>query len=187
MKRALLAPVSAAMVLMHAAPMQAQSLRTWVSGVGDDANPCTRTAPCKTFAGAISKTAAGGEISVLDPGGYGIVTITKSISIVAVGAEGGIATTEGGIIINAGAGDFVALDGLVIQGNGSGTAAITVNSAARVHISNCKITGFLGEPGTAIKVASNDGTLVFVSNCTLFSNNVGVGVDGNATVYLINS
>src|SRR5262249_19627909 len=59
----------------------AQATRTWVSGVGDDANPCSRTAPCKTFAGAISKTAAGGEISVLDPGGFGVVTITKSITI----------------------------------------------------------------------------------------------------------
>src|SRR5215468_7208489 len=59
----------------------AQATRTWVSGVGDDVNPCSRTAPCKTFAGAISKTAAGGEISVLDPGGYGAVTITKSITI----------------------------------------------------------------------------------------------------------
>src|ERR671931_292312 len=58
-----------------------QATRTWVSGVGDDANPCSRTAPCKTFAGAISKTAAGGEISVLDPGGFGAVIITKSITI----------------------------------------------------------------------------------------------------------
>src|SRR6059036_2934404 len=60
---------------------QAQATRTWVSGVGDDANPCSRTAPCKTFAGAISKTAAGGEIDALDPGGYGTVTITKAITI----------------------------------------------------------------------------------------------------------
>src|SRR3954451_18148892 len=58
-----------------------QATRTWVSGVGDDANPCSRTAPCKTFAGAISKTADKGEISVLDPGGFGVVTITKSITI----------------------------------------------------------------------------------------------------------
>src|SRR3978361_2022791 len=68
----------------------AQATRTWVSGVGDDVNPCSRTAPCKTFAGAISKTAAGGEIDVLDPGGFGTVTITKSISIVSDGAVGGI-------------------------------------------------------------------------------------------------
>src|SRR4249920_42972 len=62
-------------------PASAQATRTWVSGVGDDANPCSRTAPCKTFAGAISKTAAGGEIDTLDPGGFGAVTITKPITI----------------------------------------------------------------------------------------------------------
>src|SRR3990170_5966079 len=64
-----------------AAPAQAQATRTWVSGVGDDVNPCSRTAPCKTYAGAISKTAAGGIISTLDPGGFGAVTITKAITI----------------------------------------------------------------------------------------------------------
>jgi hypothetical protein len=67
--------------LLYAAPAQAQATRTWVSGVGDDANPCSRTAPCKTFAGAISKTAPGGEIDALDPGGFGALTITKSITI----------------------------------------------------------------------------------------------------------
>jgi len=70
-----------AVLLASAATARAQATRTWVSGVGDDANPCSRTAPCKTFAGAISKTAAGGEINVLDPGGFGGVTITKSITI----------------------------------------------------------------------------------------------------------
>jgi hypothetical protein len=59
----------------------AQATRTWVSGVGDDANPCSRTAPCKTFAGAISKTAPGGEIDALDPGGFGALTITNAITI----------------------------------------------------------------------------------------------------------
>ena len=67
--------------LLQAAPAHAQASRTWVSGVGDDANPCSRTAPCKTFAGAISKTALNGEINCLDPGGFGAVTITKSITI----------------------------------------------------------------------------------------------------------
>ena len=67
--------------LLDTAPAQAQASRTWVSGVGDDANPCSRTAPCKTFAGAISKTAVNGEINCLDPGGFGAVTITKSITI----------------------------------------------------------------------------------------------------------
>src|SRR5215208_820164 len=70
-----------ALALLIAPAATAQATRTWVSGVGDDVNPCSRTAPCKTFAGAISKTAKDGEISVLDPGGYGAVTITKSIYI----------------------------------------------------------------------------------------------------------
>jgi hypothetical protein len=69
------------LLLLAAAPAHAQASRTWVSGVGDDANPCSRTAPCKTFAGAISKTALNGEINCLDPGGFGAVTITKSITI----------------------------------------------------------------------------------------------------------
>src|SRR4249919_2539708 len=75
--------------LLQAAPANAQATRTWVSGVGDDANPCSRTAPCKTFPGAISKTAAGGEINCLDPGGFGGVTITKSISIICDSTEAG--------------------------------------------------------------------------------------------------
>src|SRR5438094_10514769 len=71
----------ATFLLAFASIAQAQATRTWVSGVGDDVNPCSRTAPCKTFAGAISKTADGGEIDALDPGGFGTVTITKSITI----------------------------------------------------------------------------------------------------------
>src|SRR5947199_9616298 len=79
----------------------AQATRTWVSGVGDDVNPCSRTAPCKTFAGAISKTAIGGEINCLDPGGFGTVTITKSLKIDCGTFPGGIlASTVAGIIIN---------------------------------------------------------------------------------------
>ena len=77
----LLAFVFAMCFSLFSAPAHAQATRTWVSGVGDDANPCSRTAPCKTFAGAISKTAAGGEINCLDPGGFGAVTITKAITI----------------------------------------------------------------------------------------------------------
>src|SRR6201981_2028561 len=77
--RATFAAVVVGLVLPGAA--LAQATRTWVSGVGDDANPCSRTAPCKTFAGAISKTAINGEINCLDPGGFGAVTITQSITI----------------------------------------------------------------------------------------------------------
>src|ERR1700675_2228451 len=83
----------------------AQASRTWVSGVGDDANPCSRTAPCKTFGGAISKTAVGGEIDCLDPAGYGAVTITKSITIDCGGGDAGmvgsiLASGTNGILIN---------------------------------------------------------------------------------------
>src|SRR6266478_3294290 len=82
---------------------QAQAPRTWVSGVGDDANPCSRTAPCKTFAGAISKTAAGGEIDALDPGGYGAVTITKAITIDGGGGQVAsvLASGTNGIVVQA--------------------------------------------------------------------------------------
>src|SRR5262245_35714365 len=81
----------------------AQATRTWVSGVGDDANPCSRTAPCKTFAGAISKTAINGEIDALDPGGFGAVTITKSITIDGSYGSGFgsiLASGTNGIVIN---------------------------------------------------------------------------------------
>lgn len=108
------------------APAHAQATRTWVSGVGDDANPCSRTAPCKTFAGAISKTAAGGEISVLDPGGYGAVTVTKSISIVNdySGEAGVLASGTNGIVINAAATDVIQLRGLIIDGAPPGTPGL---------------------------------------------------------------
>src|SRR5918998_6237974 len=76
----------------------AQATRTWVSGVGDDVNPCSRTAPCKTWAGAISKTATGGEIDALDPGGFGTLTITKSITVDGTNGQGwGSTLNSGGI------------------------------------------------------------------------------------------
>ena len=79
-----------------AAPAHAQASRTWVSGVGDDANPCSRTAPCKTFAGAISKTAVGGEIDAFDPGGFGAVTITKAITLDGGGGQNASILTSSG-------------------------------------------------------------------------------------------
>src|SRR3984885_12684801 len=101
--------------LLASAPAHAQATRTWVSGVGDDVNPCSRTAPCKTFAGAISKTAAGGEINCIDPGGFGVVTITKAITLDCSGTFGSIlATGTNGIIVNATANDVVILRGLSI-------------------------------------------------------------------------
>src|SRR6185437_615326 len=109
--------VTATFLLAFASLADAQATRTWVSGVGDDANPCSRTAPCKTFAGAISKTAAGGEINCLDPGGFGAVTITKAITIDCAHTEGGIlAALTNGVIVNAAAGDKIILRGLDIDG-----------------------------------------------------------------------
>src|SRR6201992_2475339 len=96
--------LSILLVLALATAAHAQATRTWVSGVGDDANPCSRTAPCKTFAGAISKTAPAGEINVLDPGGFGAVTITQSITIDGGGNLSGILVSgTNGIIVAAGA------------------------------------------------------------------------------------
>src|SRR5882672_5529710 len=104
-------------ICLHATPAHAQATRTWVSGVGDDANPCSRTAPCKTFAGAISKTAAKGEINVLDPGGFGGVTITKSLTISAHGVLAGVLVSgTNAIIVNAAPTDRVVLRGLDING-----------------------------------------------------------------------
>ena len=119
-----------------ATPASAQATRTWVSGVGDDVNPCSRTAPCKTFAGAISKTAAGGEINCLDPGGFGAVTITKSITIDCTGTLGGVlASSTTGVIVN-GAGIIVTLRGLEINGgppNLPGVNGVRFLQGARAH------------------------------------------------------
>src|SRR6187397_2323816 len=120
---------------------QAQATRTWVSGVGDDANPCSRTAPCKTFAGAISKTATGGYINVLDPGGFGALTITKSITV--DGSGGPLAGVlaglgQNGIIIN-GAGAKVTLRNLSIEGATGltpSTSGINIINAANVNVEN---------------------------------------------------
>jgi len=122
---------------------EAQATRTWVSGVGDDANPCSRTAPCKTFAGAISKTAAGGEINVLDPGGFGGVTITKSITISSEGFEAGVLVSgTNAIIVNAGVNDFVVLRGLDIEGVGTGLNGINFLAGGALIVENCTINNF---------------------------------------------
>lgn len=129
---------------------QAQATRTWVSGVGDDANPCSRTAPCKTFAGAISKTATDGEISVLDPGGYGTLNITKSITINGThGAGFGSVLASGGIngfLINITSGTdvrkTVRLVALNINGASTGLNGIRILAATRVSVEDTIIDGF---------------------------------------------
>src|SRR5438132_1999742 len=128
-------------------PAHAQATRTWVSGVGDDVNPCSRTAPCKTFAGAISKTADGGEIDALDPGGFGTVTITKSITI-----DGGatlasiLASGVTGVNINDQGANTktVTLRRLTINGAGTtlGIHGVRIFSALKVNVQNCYIYDF---------------------------------------------
>jgi hypothetical protein len=131
------------LLLIGLDPGHAQATRTWVSGVGNDANPCSRTAPCKTFAGAISKTAAKGEINVLDPGGFGGVTITKAITIISENVQAGVLVSlTNAIIINAGANDVVELIGLNIDGVGTSHAGVNVLNAKAVHIRRSSIRGF---------------------------------------------
>lgn len=121
----------------------AQATRTWVSGVGDDANPCSRTAPCKTFAGAISKTATGGEIDVLDPGGFGALTITKSISIESDGVIAGVLVSgTNGITVATPAGSAVTLRGLTFEGLGTGLTGISFTGQGALHIEHCYINNF---------------------------------------------
>jgi hypothetical protein len=132
-------------LLITVTPGWAQATRTFVSGVGDDANPCSRTAPCKTFAGAISKTAASGEINALDPGGFGAVTITKAITISddGVGTAGVLVSGTNGIVISAGTSDLVVLRGLDINGIGTGLNGVNILQAGNVIIDRCKIYGFV--------------------------------------------
>jgi len=156
----------------------AQATRTWVSGVGDDANPCSRTAPCKTFAGAISKTAAGGEISVLDPGGFGAVTITKSISIINdySGEAGILGSGTNGITVNAGASDVVILRGLVIDGappTTPGLNGIRFIAGAALHVQKCVIKNFQAASagnGNGILFAPSGTSRLFVSDTIILHN-----------------
>ena len=127
----------------------AQATRTWVSGVGDDANPGSRTAPCKTIAGAISKTAPGGEIDALDPGGFGAVTITKSITLDGGGGQVASILVAGtnGIVINAATTDVVIIRNFRFQGLGPGASTpglsgINIIQCGAVIIQNCEIDNF---------------------------------------------
>lgn len=170
-------------IFCFASLTQAQS-RTWVSGVGDDLNPCSRTAPCKTFAGAISKTAKDGEIDALDPGGFGAVTITKSITIdgAPTGAAGILNSATNGITINitdaADVRKSVTLRGLSIQGAASGTRGVRILAATKVFVENCLITGQNGAPGAGIDDVRTTLSFLEVYNCTITNNN-GSGISVN--------
>ena len=155
-----------------AASATAQS-RTWVSGVGNDADPCSRTAPCKTFAGAISKTAAGGEIDVTDPGGFGSVTISTGITIDGAGPLSSIlGAGTFGINIVAAATDVVTIRNISINGDGTGTNGIRITSAKSVLIENCIIFGFSKgidfEPSNGLTVTVKSTTIQRNSNSGIF-------------------
>lgn len=156
-------------------PAAAQATRTWISGVGDDVNPCSRTAPCKTFAGAISKTANGGEINCLDPGGFGGVTITKSITISCeAGTAGILVASTNAIIINAGPNGSVVLKGLDIEGLGNtgspGLTGIRVLSVGSIHIEECVIRGF---QESGIQILTGTSSKFMITRTTLYQNGSG--------------
>jgi hypothetical protein len=163
------------LVLAAASLAQAQASRTWVSGVGNDADPCSRTAPCKTFAGAISKTATGGEINVLDPGGFGALTITKAITVDGTAVAGGnLASSISGFTVNITtnlASDNVVLRHLEINGNSSagGFHGIRFLDGNSLVVEDCKIQNFTGA-GISVTTAANSFVFVrntVISNCTV--------------------
>ena len=167
---------------------QAQATRTWVSGVGDDANPCSRTAPCKTFAGAISKTATNGEIDALDPGGFGALSINKSITVDGsmTGVAGLLNAGVTGININTGA-VAVTLRGITLQGAGTGLKGISIQTAtggSKVFIENCFISG---NTGNGIEDTRANGGFLEVDNTTITNNGAnGISVNPSAGSIQVN-
>jgi hypothetical protein len=172
----------ATFMLAFASMTQAQATRTWVSGVGDDVNPCSRTAPCKTFAGAISKTAVDGEIDALDPGGFGTVTITKAITIDGNGWGSILASLTNGINVNLTANsgsNTVEIRNVSINGGGNGLTGIKLLNSnvagTKVFVENCVIFAFRGNPGRGIDDQRNQGGFLHVQN-TLVKNNLNQGI-----------
>ncbi len=184
MKSRFLAMIVFSLVALSSAYAQS---RTWVSGVGDDLNPCSRTAPCKTFAGAISKTAVHGEINCLDPGAFGSVSITKSIQIDCHEVFAGIThPSTNGISINfdsfsgTDSRKSVRLRNINLSGVDTGLRGISITGGAaatgtEVFIEDCRIDGSFGSPGNGIRDARSGGGLLSVSNTTI-RNMAGAGI-----------
>ena len=161
---------------LTASPASAQATRTWVSGVGDDVNPCSRTAPCKTFAGAISKTATGGEINCLDPGGFGGVTITKSLSIVCQYTEGGVLSAGAGvngIVINAPAASHVFLQGIDLHGATSAQNGIRFIGGASLTVQDSTVRAYNASNGQGINFAPAGASNLVLRNVTVSNNGTG--------------
>jgi hypothetical protein len=167
---------SAALGLAYSAPASAQATRTWVSGVGDDVNPCSRTAPCKTFAGAISKTAIGGEINCIDNAGFGAVTITKAITLNCHGQLGSVlhGSTQG-IVVNAAAGSLVILEDLEITGAGTtlGTKGVSFLNGGTLIIRDCLI---YDDSANGVSFTPSGASKLFIQNTTIANaGNAGTG------------
>lgn len=177
----------AALAFAFAQPAYAQATRTWVSGVGDDVNPCSRTAPCKTFAGAISKTATGGEINCLDPAGYGTLTITKSITIDCTGTFGSTLNSGGinGFVLNdsatASPGTIeVVLRGLQINGAGTtkGLNGVRFVSGKSLLMENVFINN---QSGRAVSIQPTTAVRVVIHNTVMTNTSGGVLVQPTGT------
>jgi hypothetical protein len=157
-------------------PASAQATRTWVSATGSDANPCSRTAPCQTFAGAYSKTAIAGEINCIDSGGFGTLTIAKSIAIVCNGVVAGVlASGTVGFTVNVASTDRVILDGVDIEGVGTGTNGVNIVGSGSTIIRNCSIRHFTGN---GVNLVGTAGARVVVQNCLIANNTGGLNVQG---------
>jgi len=160
--------------------------RTWVSGVGSDQNPCSRTAPCLTFNGALSKTVAGGEIDCLDPGDFAPVTITKSVTIDCAGNLGSILNNGGTAInINAGANDLVTIRNLTLNGGGIQSLNLGVNyqSAKAVHLENVHMTGF---NDFCVQAVAGTGGQLMISDSNLENCGRGVSVASTSGTLVVN-
>jgi hypothetical protein len=179
------AALTVAALLVIAGPARAQANRTFVSGSGSDASPCTLAAPCRSFVQALTQTNAGGEITILDPAGYGAVAITKSISIINDGVgEAGVTTASAmiAITVNTGASDVVNLRGLTLVGGGVGIQGVQFTGLGALNIQNCVIRGF-SDAGLALEPS---GTAAFNVADTVVSDiaNIAVSVapTGSGTV-----
>jgi hypothetical protein len=180
--------------MLFASLAQAQATRTWVSGVGDDVNPCSRTAPCKTFAGAISKTASGGEIDALDPAGFGAVTITKPITIDGGGFLASVLNSGvNGIVINPpGAADNVVLRNLSINGAGTGVSGVRILNGKNIVLQNVNIFGQGASSNPAIFIATTLANASVSLQNVAITNNASQGINcqvssGNARLMVYNS
>ena len=180
MKQSVLSGIVGAIIMalglaLAPAPAHAQATRTWVARDGDDANPCSFSAPCQTFTGAISKTAAFGEINVINAGGYGPVTITKSITIRSTVEAGVLVLGTNGIAVAVGPNDRVVLDGLDFEGEGQGLNGVTITNSGTVDIIHCAIRGFAQN---GVNVAGNAGARAYVYNSVILNNGGGLNIQG---------